>query len=58
MSMKYLLLLLIIITGCSTNKPIHSVKITSLTDDINISIINDFYDGDTTNVTSKIYLVK
>lgn len=56
--MKYLLLLLIIITGCSTNKPIHSVKITSLTDDINISIINDFYDGDTTNVTSKIYLVK
>ena len=56
--MKYLLILLIVLTGCSTSKTIHPVKTTSLKDDINESIINDFYDGDTTGVSSKIYLLK
>lgn len=56
--MKYLLILLIVLTGCSTNKTIYPVKTTSLKDDVNESIINDFYDGDTTGVSSKVYLLK
>lgn len=56
--MKYLLLLLILLTGCYSSKTINSVKTTSLKDDINESIIKDFYDGDTTGVSSEVYLLK
>lgn len=56
--MRYLLLSLIVLTGCSANQTIHPIKQTSLTDDINTSIINDFHNGDTTNISPKIYLLK
>ena len=55
-NMKYLLslsLLLIILTGCSSNHPT-----TTLTQDINESIIDGFYDGDTTGISPQIYLLR
>jgi len=59
MNMKYLLLSLIILTGCSTSKTINKDKSTSsLKDDINESIVKGFYDGDTTGLSSDVYLLK
>ena len=55
--MKYLLILLITLTGCSVSQTIHPVKTISMTEDVNQSIIDGFYDGDTTGITSKIYLL-
>ena len=56
--MKYILILLIILTGCSTSKTSYTEKKSSLTEDVNMSIVNDFYDGDTTKVSSQVYLLK
>lgn len=56
--MKYILISLIILTGCSTSKTSYTEKKYSLTEDVNMSIVNDFYDGDTTKVSSQVYLLK
>ena len=59
--MKYLLLLLVILTactGCYNSKEIYHTDLTSFKDDVNESIIDGFYGGDTTNISSQVYLLK
>ncbi len=58
---KYLLILVtILITSCSSTKQSFSTydKNFSLKDDINLSIIDGFYNGDTTGISKNIYLLK
>jgi hypothetical protein len=56
----YLLLITILISGCSTTKQVlipfeYNV---SLTDEINSSIIDGFNNGDTINIPKNIYLLR
>ena len=58
---KYLLILAtILITSCSSTKQSVSTynKDFSLKDEINQSIIDGFYNGDTTSISKNIYLLK
>lgn len=56
--MKILLLILsTTLYSCTSTTIIYPINKSSLTDDINESIINDFYNGDTTNLSSTIYLL-
>jgi len=58
---KYLLIfLLILITSCSSIKQSVSTcdENFSLKDEINKSIIDGFYNNDTTDIGDKIYLLK
>jgi hypothetical protein len=43
--------------ACSTNEQVSLINI-SATDEINKSIIDGFYDNDTTGIGDKIYLLK
>ena len=59
--LKYLLILVtILITSCSSTKQSISTynKDFSLKDEINQSIIDGFYNGDTTDISKNIYLLK
>jgi hypothetical protein len=54
--MKFILPLCIaLITACSSKSTISLDS--SFTNDINKSIIEDFYNGDTTNISNNIYLL-
>lgn len=58
---KYLLIFItLLITSCSlTKQPAHSYdKNFSLKDEINKSIIEGFYNNDTTGISKNIYLLK
>ena len=56
--MKYLLLILtIILMNCTSNKKIYKTTF-SLKNDINQSIIDGFFDGDTTKINKDTYFLK
>ena len=57
---KYLLLILsfFIVSCSSTKQTVSTNKNFSLKDDINKSIIDGFYNGDTTGISKNIYLLK
>jgi len=60
--LKYILLILLFfIVSCSSKKQIISITYNnefSFKDEINKSIIDGFYNGDTTNIGNDIYLLK
>ena len=57
--MKYILLFLVILLiGCSSSKTIINDVDFSLKDEINESIIEGFYNGDTTGISKNIYMLK
>ena len=64
--MKNIIMLLgIVLTSCQSEKIVikvkdekYIIKVTALKDDINESIIDGFYNGDTTGLSSKIYFIK
>lgn len=55
-----ILLLLVILTlsSCQSERVVVRVSVKSLTEDINESIIDGFYNGDTTGLASKGVLIK
>jgi hypothetical protein len=56
---KIIIFLGIILTSCQSERLVVKVTVkTTLTQDINQSIVDGFYNNDTTGLTSKIYLVK
>jgi len=56
---KIIILLGIILTSCQSERLVVKVTVkTTLTQDINESIVDGFYNNDTTGLTGKIYLVK
>lgn len=56
---KYLLIpATILIIGCSSTKRLTYNKDFSLKDEINKSVIDGFYDGDTTGISKNVYLLK
>jgi hypothetical protein len=56
---KIIIFLGIILTSCQSERLVVKVTVkTTLTQDINESIVDGFYNNDTTGLTSKIYLVK
>jgi hypothetical protein len=59
-NLLYFLFVLIVLSGCSTNKrvPYRYEDNFSLNDEMNKSIIDGFYGGDTTGIGHKIYLLK
>lgn len=54
---KIIILILITLYGCSSTKHTVYKEIPSFKDDINKSIIDGFYNNDTTNI-GNIYLLK
>jgi hypothetical protein len=61
--MKYFLIIIfILITSCSISKSNKSETVYndnfSLKDEMNKSIIDGFYNGDTTNISQNIYFIK
>jgi hypothetical protein len=56
---KIIIFLGIILTSCQSERLVVKVTVkTTLTQDINQSIVDGFYNNDTIGLTSKIYLVK
>lgn len=55
---KIIILLGIILTSCQSERLVVKVTVKTLTQDINESIVDGFYNNDTVGLTSKIYLVK
>jgi hypothetical protein len=56
---KIIIFLGIILTSCQSERLVVKVTVkTTLTQDINQSIVDGFYNNDTVGLTSKIYLVK
>ena len=56
---KIIIFLGIILTSCQSERLVVKVTVkTTLTKDINESIVDGFYNNDTIGLTSKIYLVK
>jgi hypothetical protein len=56
---KIIIFLGIILTSCQSERLVVKVTVkTTLTQDINESIVDGFYNNDTIGLTSKIYLVK
>jgi hypothetical protein len=56
---KIIIFLGIILTSCQSERLVVKVTVkTTLTQDINESIVDGFYNNDTVGLTSKIYLVK
>ena len=58
--MKNIILLLVILTlaSCRSERVVVKVKVKTLTEDINESIVDGFYNGDTTGLASKGVLIK
>lgn len=65
--MKYLsIILIILITSCSTTKQqtcvikheIESIKIVSLQNELNQSVIDGFFNGDTTLIPNNTYFIR
>ena len=58
--MKKIIILLVILTlaSCQSERVVVKVTVKTLTEDINESIVDGFYNNDTVGLTSKIYLVK
>ena len=55
---KIIIFLGIILTSCQSERLVVKVTVkTTLTQDINQSIVDGFYNNDTVGLTSKIYLV-
>jgi uncharacterized protein YcfL len=60
---KYsLFLILFLLAGCTTTKNYiltnNTTKSLSISDEMNKSIIDGFFDNDTTGISNKIYLMK
>ena len=55
---KIIILLGIILTSCQSERLVVKVTVKTLTQDINESIVDGFYNNDTVGLTSKNYLVK
>ena len=55
---KIIIFLGIIFTSCQSERLVVKVTVKTLTQDINESIVDGFYNNDTVGLTSKIYLVK
>ena len=55
---KIIILLGIILTSCQSERVVVKVTVKTLTQDINESIVDGFYNNDTVGLTSKIYLLK
>jgi len=58
--MKKIIILLVILTlaSCQAERVVVKVKVKTLTDDINESIVDGFYNGDTTGLMAKGVLLK
>jgi hypothetical protein len=58
--MKNIIILLVILTlaSCRSERVVVKVKVKTLTEDINESIVDGFYNGDTTGLASKGILIK
>ena len=58
--MKNIIILLVILTlaSCRSERVVVKVKVKTLTEDINESIVDGFYNGDTTGLASKGVLIK
>ena len=59
--MKHLLFILaILLTSCSIEKPLINIcnADSSFKDDVNKSIVDGFFDGDTTNIPKNTYFLK
>jgi hypothetical protein len=55
---KIIIFLGIILTSCQSERVVVKVTVKTLTQDINESIVDGFYNNDTVGLTSKIYLLK
>lgn len=55
---KIIIFLGIILTSCQSERVVVKVTVKTLTQDINESIIDGFYNNDTVGLTGKIYLIK
>jgi hypothetical protein len=53
-----LLLVILTLASCRSERVVVKVKVKSLTEDINESIVDGFYNGDTTGLASKGVLIK
>ena len=58
--MKKIIILLVILTlaSCQAERVVVRVKVKTLTEDINESIVDGFYNGDTTGLMAKGVLLK
>ena len=58
--MKNIIILLVILTlaSCRSERVVVKVKVKTLTEDINESIVDGFYNGDTTGLMAKGVLLK
>lgn len=58
--MKKIIILLVILTlvSCQSERVVVKVKVKTLTEDINESIVDGFYNGDTTGLMAKGVLIK
>lgn len=59
--MKNIIILLSVVftlTSCQSERVVVRVSVKSLTEDINESIVDGFYNGDTTGLASKGVLIK
>jgi hypothetical protein len=58
--MKKIIILLVILTlaSCQAERVVVKVKVKTLTEDINESIVDGFYNGDTTGLMAKGVLLK
>jgi hypothetical protein len=55
---KIIIFLGIILTSCQSERVVVKVTVKTLTQDINESIVDGFYNNDTVGLTNKIYLLK
>lgn len=53
-----LLLVILTLASCQSERVVVRVSVKSLTEDINESIVDGFYNGDTTGLASKGVLIK
>jgi hypothetical protein len=58
--MKKIIILLVILTlaSCQSERVVVKVTVKTLTEDINESIVDGFYNGDTTGLMAKGILIK
>jgi|APGre2960657444_1045066.scaffolds.fasta_scaffold380898_2 hypothetical protein len=58
--MKKIIILLVILTlaSCQSERVVVKVTVKTLTEDINESIVDGFYNGDTTGLVAKGILIK
>lgn len=58
--MKKIIILLVTLTlaSCQSERVVVKVKVKTLTEDINESIVDGFYNGDTTGLAAKGILIK